>query len=129
MPSLMEWRYAQQNAPQYYWLATAAAVAHPTSRRVGLRMASFGLRATANMAFASGRALLGTSLLRGGSATLGNIGAAAAAGYALGVVVGTSVSYIVWGDEGASDAINLYTGQVSFDKYVRTVGSAIKSKF
>ena len=109
MPSVPEWVMIQQNAPQYYWLATVAAIAHPTTRSVGLRMGSFGIRATANIAFASTRALLGTTLVRGGSMTLGSTAGSAAAGYALGAVVGTGISYAVWGEEGAQHAMYFYS--------------------
>lgn len=43
------------------------------------------------------------------------------AGYLIGATVGTAISYALYGDEGAADAIELYTGQVSASDYVNTV--------
>ena len=129
MPSFAEWVLLQQNAPQYYWLATAGAIAHPTTRRYGLRMASYGIRASANVAIASSRALLGTTLVRGGTMTGGSAVGSVAAGYVLGAVVGTGISYAIWGDDGASDAIDLYTGRVSARDYFTTVGRGISTLF
>jgi len=116
MPSVSEWVLIQRNAPQYYWLATVAAVAHPTTRSFGLRMGSFGIRASANVAFAGARALAGTTLLRGGSVTLGSAAGSVAAGYAIGAVLGTGISYAVWGDEGAKDALYFYSHPVKATK-------------
>jgi hypothetical protein len=109
------------------------AVAHPWTRAQGLRAASFGFRATANVTIAGSRALLGTTLVRGGSATVGGaagrIVGSVVAGYAIGAVVGTGISYALFGQSGMDDALDLYSGQVSFTKYVDTVGSGISSLF
>lgn len=46
-----------------------------------------------------------------------------AAGYAIGATIGTGIAYAGWGKHGASDAFDLYTGQVSFNQYVSTIGN------
>ena len=119
-----------KSAPQVFWIGTAMAVAHPWTRSHGLRAASFGFRATANVTIAGSRALLGTTLVRGGSLTLGGGIAKAVgsvtAGYVIGATVGTGISYAAWGESGMDDALQFYTGQVSFDDYVDTVWSAIE---
>ena len=114
-----------KSAPQFFWMGTAAAVAHPWTRAHGLRAASFGFRATANVTIASSRALLGTTLVRGGTTTVGSAVASVATGYLVGAVVGTGIAYSLYGEEGVSDAIELYTFQVSLGDYVSTVGGAI----
>lgn len=127
MPSMSEWYLAAQNAPKFYWMATAGAIAHPATRKAGLSMASFGIRASANMAIGSTRALLGTTLRAGGTATLGSAAAtyagALTAGYVLGATVGTGVSYAVWGDDGASHALDFYTGQGDHSGYFDITGN------
>lgn len=115
-----------KSAPQFFWMGTAAAVAHPWTRSHGIRAASFGFSATANVTIASSRALLGTTLVRGGTTTLGGIAGGVATGYLVGSVAGTGISYALFGEEGAHDAIELYTGQVSFDDYMTTIWRAIE---
>lgn len=70
----------------------------------------------------AGRAALGTgkvgSLARGGLAV--------ASGYAIGATVGTVIAYGMYGDEGARDALDLYSGGVSPSEYTNTVWDAIK---
>lgn len=117
------------NVHKYYWYATVALTAHPYTRKVGLRMASYGARVGFNVARASAGAVLGTPLARGGTVTGGALLGAAAAGYVIGATVGTGIAQAGWGDEGRSDAIDLYTGQVSFDEYVDTVGYALGKTF
>ncbi len=133
MASIPEILYAKDKIPEYYWLVTAGAIAHPYTRRKGLQMASFGVRATARMTFASLRALSGTTLVRGGSMTLGGGVAratgAVAAGYLLGAVVGTVIARQFWGVEGAHDAFALYTGQVSRQDYTSVVSAGISTLF
>jgi len=41
-----------------------------------------------------------------------------------GAIVGTGVSYALFGKEGAKDALDLYTGQVSPTEYVETLAKA-----
>ena len=117
------------NAHKYYWYATVALTAHPYTRKVGLRLASYGARVGFNIARASAGAALSTPVARGGAVTGGTILGSVAAGYAVGAVGGTAIAYAGWGEEGAADAIDLYSGQVSFDEYVDTVGYALGKTF
>ena len=50
---------------------------------------------------------------------------AVAAGYAIGAVVGTGISHALFGEAGARDALEFYSGQVSFDQYFEVVGEAL----
>ena len=111
--SVSQWVLIQQNAPQFYWMATVGAIAHPYTRAKGFQMASLGVRATSRMAVASSRALLGTTLVRGGSMTVGSAAAAVGAGYAIGATVGSLTAYSIWGDEGAQDALQFYAHPIS----------------
>ena len=119
---------AAGNAPKAYWMATAAALAHPKTRSAGVKLASFGARATLNVAKGTAGAILGTPLVRGGTTTVGGLAGAGAAGVGIGMVVGTGIAYAGWGDQGASRAIDVYTGQVSVSDYTSTVGKAIRRK-
>jgi hypothetical protein len=124
----MSWSRAYlwyKSAPQVFWIGTAMAVAHPYTRSHGLRLASFGFRATANVTIAGSRALLGTTLVRGGATTVGGIAGGVAAGYAIGAVTGTGISYALFGQSGMEDALDFYSGQVSFKDYISTVAKAI----
>ncbi len=127
MTKIANWLLATQNAPRIYWAATAAAIAHPRTRKRGLQALSFGSRATWNMTVASSRALLSTPLVRGGAFTLGSAGGSVLAGYAIGATAGTAISYGIWGEEGADTALDLYTGGVSFGDYVHTVRTKFAS--
>ncbi len=118
-----------QNAPKIYWMTTTAAAAHPTTRALGLKMASYGIRVTFNVARSGAVAFLSTPLVRGGTATVGGVAGAAIAGYGIGALAGTGIAYAGWGSKGASDAIDLYTGGVSPGEYFDTVGSALSSYF
>ena len=60
---------------------------------------------------------------RGAVATSAMYAAAIGAGYAIGATAGVAISQAVWGDEGAQDALDLYTGKVSWDEYWDTVGN------
>lgn len=117
------------NAPKAYWYATTAAIAHPASRKFGMKMAGYGARVTLNVARASAGAALRTPLVAGGATTAGSMLGAVAAGYAIGATIGTSIAYAGWGESGAKDAIDLYTGGVSFDEYFDTVGNALRKSF
>jgi len=59
----------------------------------------------------------------------GTLAASIGAGYVLGATVGTGVAYAFWGEEGARDAMDLYTGKVSVKKYTTVVGGALKQTF
>ena len=99
-----------------YGVITGIAIGNPATRQLGWRMGSFGIRAAGNVTFGATRGLLGTTLVRGGSATLGGsvaVGAASVgAGYAIGAVVGTGISHLIWGEEGAKDALYFYSNPV-----------------
>jgi len=110
-------------------MSTTAAVAHPATRSIGLKMASYGIRVSWNVGRATTGAILSTPLTRGGTATIGGLAGAAIAGYGIGALVGTGIAYAGWGSKGASDAFDLYTGGVSPGEYFDTVGSAISSYF
>ena len=116
MLSLPQWVVLQQNKEAIFWGTTAGLIIHPTTRSIGFGMGKFGVRATANVTIASTRALFGTTLVRGGSMTLGSavmVGTASVGlGYALGAVIGTGISQVVWGDEGAQDALYFYSHPV-----------------
>ena len=118
--------HAAGNAHKAYWMATAAALAHPKTRSAGVKLASFGARASLNVARGTAGAILGTPLVRGGTTTLGGLAGGAAAGAGIGMVVGTGIAYAGWGDQGASRAIELYSGQVSVSDYTGAVKDAIR---
>ena len=102
-------------------------VTHPKQTwQVARPVSGFGLRAgwglakyATRVSWAAGTAVLRQPIIRGVSA--GHI----AIGYLIGATVGTGIAYAGWGKEGASDAIDLYTGQVSFGEYMSTVGQAL----
>ena len=88
-------------------------------------------------ATATGLTLAGTAIVRaigwraaGSAAWFGirSIGAMTIQGFAGavvgGAIVGTGVSYALFGKEGAKDAVKLYTGQVSAQEYVGTIAQA-----
>ena len=120
---------ALQNMHKAYWYVTVAAIAHPATRKFGFRMASYGGRVTLNVARAGLGAAMSTPLSRGGTLTVGVVAKSVAAGYAIGALAGTGIAYAGWGKEGAKDAIDLYTFQVSPSEYANTVSHAIKKKF
>jgi len=133
--SFSRWVLVAQNAPKVYWAGTAfllgAGLKSPSARTAGIRMASFGVRATIAVTWAGSRALFGTTLVRGGSMTLGGglarAGGAVVAGYLLGALVGTSIAYEFWGEEGRDQAIDFYTGQVSQDEIWQTYQAGYES--
>lgn len=130
------------NADNIYkaaWLGTAAAIANPRTRALGLRSASYLTRVAVNASIGAMKGAAGTPLVRKGP-TPGQMARGAgkkavtatgaiAAGYVIGATVGTGIAYAGWGKEGASDAIDLYTGQVSAEKYFTTVGNALSKTF
>lgn len=129
MPSVSSWILLARETPTIYWGSTGvmlgAGIRSPWARTKGIQMVSFGARATANVTWASFRALAGTTLVRGGTTTLGSLAVAAAGGYVIGSAVGTGIAYAGWGEKGASDALDFYSGRVSADQYFSTVGSAL----
>lgn len=112
---------------------TGLLIGYPPTRRLGLKLGSFGLRAGAAGTWGAMRGIATTTLVRGGSVTLaGGVVRASGAigsGYVLGATVGTAIAYAGWGEEGADDAFALYTGQVSSDEYLSVVGGALKHYF
>lgn len=105
-----------QNSAAYYIFATGVAIGNKSTRRLGLQMGSFGLRATGNLyrgaILGRGPGFLGTSLIRGGSMTFGR--AALAGGYTVAgvaaiVAAGYGVSYAIGEKMGYEDATDDYT--------------------
>ena len=95
-------------------LARLAITGNPATLNHARSLASFGARAHFNAV----RGVLGTTLVRGGTVTLGGAIAtttsAAALGYAAGAVVGTGISQLAFGDEGSRAAIDLYSSPTKF---------------
>ena len=97
--------------------------------------ANVGARALGRSAHRAGGALArvtyqramvpAASRMAAASGTIALYGSAIAAGYAIGAVVGTGISAAVFGKAGARDALEFYSGQVSFDQYFEVVGEAL----
>lgn len=105
-----------QNSAAYYIFATGVAIGNPSTRTLGLRMGSFGARASANWyrgaLLGRGPGLLGTTLVRGGSLTMGRaavLGGYTAAGVAAVVAAGYGASYLIGEKMGYEDATSDYT--------------------
>jgi len=100
----------------------------PTARVIWAFGAEYG-PATARLGGRVGTiAFESSAIVRGGVAVArfaGTYAAAVAVGYIAGAAVGTAVSGLIWGDKGARDAIDLYTGQVGVHDYFATVGGAL----
>lgn len=107
------WYHASEKASTLWWITTAAAIAHPSTRRAGWHMASFGARVAVNTTAASARAFLGTTLVRGGTMTVGAAGAQAFAAAFVPLVVGYAASDMIAGQRGRTDYVDFITGQVS----------------
>ncbi len=117
------WHVAR-NLETMYWGYTAgtagAGVArllitgNPATLNSARSLASFGARAHFNAV----RGVLGTTLTRGGTVTLGGAVAtttsAVALGYTAGAVVGTGISQLAFGEEGARTALDLYSSPKKF---------------
>ena len=58
-----------------------------------------------------------------GSTVVSTVVAPVALGAAIGAVAGTAISQEVWGEEGAQDAIDFYTGQADYGAYFDVVGN------
>ncbi len=126
MNPLESWLISQsmQNSAAYYIFGTGLAIGNPATRKFGLQMGSFGVRAGANWTrgaiLGRGPGLMGTTLVRGGSMTAGR--AAVAGGYtAAGVVAivaaGYGVSHLIAGEEGTDDYTDFMTGKVSIGEW------------
>lgn len=75
----------------------------PASLRAAKWMASLGARLTWNTSAASARAFFGTTLVRGGTMTVGGAAAQASAAVAIPLIIGYGVSHAIAGDEGTED--------------------------
>ena len=117
------WHVAR-NLESIYWGTTAGVAGsgvtrllitgNPATLNYARQMASFGARAHFNAV----RGVLGTTLVRGGSVTLGGAIATTTAamglGYTAGAVVGTGISQLAFGEEGAIAALDLYSSPKKF---------------
>lgn len=105
-----------QNSAAYYIFGTGVLIGNPKTRTLGLQLGSFGLRGSANWyrgaILGRGPGLLGTTLVRGGTMTLGR-GALLASGTAAGVaaIVGAGyvASHMIGEEMGYEDATSDYT--------------------
>ena len=116
--------YFFQNVEKIYWGATAATIGsgltrmaltgNPATLRLAGQMVSLGTRAHMHAL----RGVLGTTLVRGGTTTVGGAVAKAtasvAAGYALGAAAGVGISRAVFGEKGMTAAVDLYSNPVNF---------------
>ena len=111
-------------------VAITALVANPTTRtwaaKSGWMLAKESARFTARVGVRSA-ALTYSELVAGSRlATLGGTAGvyagAVGAGLLLGSVAGTAISGALFGKEGAKDAMRLYSGQVGWKEYKKTVG-------
>lgn len=114
------------NAYKALWASGIGMAAHPATRKLGLRTLSYAGRLGINMTVSTLKSAAGTTFVRGGTASLGSMSGAIAAGYVIGAVAGTAIAYQMDGDRGMNNALDLYTGQVSAGTYFDTVSSAIK---
>lgn len=110
-------------------VAITALVANPRTRswamKSGWMLGKETARMTGRVAIRAGiitySELVAGSRLATLGGTAGVYAAAVGAGLLLGSIVGTGVAYAGWGKSGASDAVRLYSGQVSWDEYKSTV--------
>lgn len=96
-----------------------AGLAHAGAIRTGQYMHWVGRVAWGSRAGLAARAGVASA-----SATAAVFASATVLGYAVGATVGTGISQVAFGDEGAEDAIDFYSGNVSWDEYWTTVSSA-----
>jgi len=130
--------HAVSNAESTYWgftagtagagLARYAITGNAATLHQARALASFGGRAHFNAV----RAVLGTPLTRGGTATLGGtamtITAAAMLGYTAGAVIGTAISQFAFGGDGARIALELYMDPEEFvDKAIFGIGDNVST--
>jgi hypothetical protein len=96
-----------------------------------LTLGQIGAAAYRSAIFAAPRIWAASNFIRFGTAAtsigLGTAAAATAYGYALGATVGTAASWLLFGEEGRDDAIELYTspvtGEVSLSEWADAVTS------
>ena len=70
--------HAVGNVHKAYWYATVAAMAHPSTRKVGMQMASYGVRATGAALKGAAVGVGTTTFKRGGQMSLARLPGAAA---------------------------------------------------
>ncbi|AXH79452.1 MAG: hypothetical protein [Circular genetic element sp.] len=129
------WHVAR-NLESMYWgytagtagagLARLLITGNPATLNTARSLASFGARAHFNAV----RGVLGTTIARGGTVTLGGAiattTAAVGLGYAAGAVVGTGISQLAFGEEGARHALDLYSSPKKFwDEGIMGMGENI----
>lgn len=129
---IYRWISIGKNATEFYWMAASAALAHPSTRTTGVRMFSYGIRASAAGArgavLGRGAGFMGTTFVRGGTASLATSGALvgqALAAVAVPVICGYGLSYAINGDQGVDDFSDFLTLNVSPGNYYRTVSQAL----
>ena len=100
-----------------FFVAPWATLRNP-SIKAGTKLGGLGLRLVRG-----GWGL--TNFIRFGTGTVsigaGQLAASVLAGYLLGASVGTGIAYVGWGKKGATEAFELYTGQVSPSQYIEAV--------
>jgi hypothetical protein len=107
--------------PLEYWIlshskeiathTTVGLIAHPTTRKRGITLASWGLRNVAFPMFSAGATVTG-NIARGAAPYLARASGMALSGYALGAVFGVGLSNHFFGDEGREAAIELYSDPI-----------------
>ena len=68
------------NVHKAYWYATVAAIAHPSTRKLGMKMFSYGARATYAAGKGAASGFVKTPFVRGGQMSLARLPGAAARG-------------------------------------------------
>ena len=74
--------HALGNVHKAYWYATVAAMAHPSTRKLGMQMASYGVRATGHALKGAAGGVAKTTFKRGGQMSLARVPGAAVRGLA-----------------------------------------------
>lgn len=113
-------------------VAMVALYANPTTRTwvaksawmLGKETLRFTGRVAVRSATLTYSELIAGSRMAAIAGPVGVYASAVAGGILLGSIVGTGVAYLGWGAKGASDAVELYSGQVSWAQYKRVVGGA-----
>jgi len=114
-------------------VAATALLANPTTRvwaarvgwHAGKTAVSSGLALSRGVAVITYEEFILGSRLAAGGAQAARLGAAGAAGYGIGAVLGTAISYKLYGKQGAMDAARFYTNPLGVD-YWNTVGTAVR---
>ena len=65
--------HAVGNVHKAYWYATVAAIAHPSTRKLGMQMGSYGLRATGSALKGAAVGVGKTTFKRGGQMSLARL--------------------------------------------------------